>query len=275
MMNGKPETETSLHSSFIIPHSSFSSAVADRTARFALDLVLLQVHFRVEVRGRLPGEVEDLLARPHVLLRLAVAVQTPVHVQRVHLPGQRHLIDAAVTGDTTDPLFDVNAVVEVDEARQLVDAVPFQRRAAGPVTLADGSQHRAAEPDLRMAVHARLARRHAGKGRLLDGGVAVAAVDLELADMMAVAERYRLLDGGERVGVVGGAHGLCADPAQRDEEENRAEDADSRDDVKGAMKDLGHRRLGSSMIFRSAGARNLPTRRGGAQTPALRRHLLS
>src|SRR5262245_19248575 len=109
-----------------------------------------------------------------------------------------------------------------------------------------------------MAIHARLARRHTTERRLLDGGVAVAAVDLELADMMAMAERHRLLDGSERARVVGRADRPGADPAQRDEEEDRPEDGDARNDVEGAMKDLGHRRLGSLLSFRTAGARKAP-----------------
>ena len=45
-----------------------------------------------------------------------------------------------------------------------------------------------------MAGHAGLGRRHAGEGRRLDRGVAIAAVDADVADVVLVAERHRLLD---------------------------------------------------------------------------------
>src|SRR5213593_4816092 len=42
------------------------------------------------------GHVEHLVARADVILRIAVAVEAPLHGQRSGLIGQRHLIDAAV-----------------------------------------------------------------------------------------------------------------------------------------------------------------------------------
>src|SRR5262249_37419236 len=60
--------------------------------------------------------VDHLLARPQVFLRTAVAVQAPFHQQRGHLVGEGHLVDSAVTAGAADPLVDVNAMVEVDEA---------------------------------------------------------------------------------------------------------------------------------------------------------------
>src|SRR5207248_7936517 len=99
-------------------------------------------------------------------------------------------------------------------------------RTVRPVTVAHGSQHGTADPDLRMTVHARLARRHAGEGRLLDGSVAVTAVDLQTADVMTMAERDGLLNGGVGTRVVGGTHRLGGDPAHGGEKENRPEDTD-------------------------------------------------
>jgi hypothetical protein len=43
-----------------------------------------------------------------------------------------------------------------------------------------------------VAIHARLGRRHAGKGRVLDGGVTVTTVDAIVGDVVLVAERHRL-----------------------------------------------------------------------------------
>ena len=60
----------------------------------------------------------------HVFFGVAVAVQAPLHLQRVLLPGERHLVHPAVAALAADALVDVNAVVEVDEVGQIVDARP-------------------------------------------------------------------------------------------------------------------------------------------------------
>ena len=95
----------------------------------ALDAVLLH-ELRADHRLRHRGAVahrEHLAARPDVLLGIAMAVHAPLHLQRLHLPHQRHLVDAPVAGFAAHPLLHVDAVVEVDEVRQVVDADPVQR----------------------------------------------------------------------------------------------------------------------------------------------------
>src|SRR6185503_15122315 len=78
-------------------------------------------------------------------------------------------------------------VVEVDEVRQVVDLDPRDRQPA-PEAGAHRLQVWAIRPDLGVAVDARLARRNARTGRLLDRGVAVAAIDTELTGVVLVAE---------------------------------------------------------------------------------------
>ena len=58
-----------------------------------------------------------------------MAIETPLHVKRLRFARERHLIDAAVACRATDAFGDVNAVVEIDVAGQIVDPIPFQRRA--------------------------------------------------------------------------------------------------------------------------------------------------
>src|SRR2546430_17210780 len=85
---------------------------------------------------RLVGHAGDLIARPQISLRLAMALQAPPHGQRLRLFHLRHLVDAAMAGDATDTLLHVDGMVEGDEVRKLVDLVPDR----GPVratTLAD------------------------------------------------------------------------------------------------------------------------------------------
>src|SRR4029079_13747499 len=107
------------------------------------------------VGGALVRHVEDLVARADVFRRVAVAIQAPPHHQRVLLVHQRHAVDAPVARGAADALGDVDAVVEVDEVRQVVHAGPFER----PV-LAEAGAHRLEDrrvgPDLRGAGYSRL-----------------------------------------------------------------------------------------------------------------------
>ena len=51
---------------------------------------------RVGIAGGLPLHVEDGLRRAQVRLGIAVAVEAPLHVQRLVAPGERHLVDRPV-----------------------------------------------------------------------------------------------------------------------------------------------------------------------------------
>src|SRR5207245_7556521 len=105
------------------------------------------------VRGTLVRHVEDLIFRPHVLRWIAMALQAPAHLKAVLLIHERHAVDASVTRRAADALDDVDAVVEVHEVGQIVDARPLER-AVLPEAGANGFENRRVGPDLRMAVHA-------------------------------------------------------------------------------------------------------------------------
>src|SRR5262249_1927944 len=143
----------------------------------------------------------DLVARPNVVLRPAMAVEAPLHQERVFLPDQRHLIDPAVTRNTADAFLDVDTVIEINEAGQIGHALPGNRL-PGAGARAHRLEHTAAGPDLLMAIHARLGRWNAGEGRLLDGSVAITAVDTELTDVVRMTKRHRLNISEVRLGDV-------------------------------------------------------------------------
>ena len=69
------------------------------------------------VGGRLPIHIGDLIVRAQILLRIAMAIETPLHGQRLGLKHERHLIDLAVAGGATNTLIHVNAVIEIYEIR--------------------------------------------------------------------------------------------------------------------------------------------------------------
>ncbi len=139
---------------------------------------------------------------------MAVAIEAEPHGQRGVLLDRRHLIDAAVAADAADALVHVDRVVEVDELGNLVDPAPLERLVLEEA-LAHRLEERALVPDLRVAVETELRRRNAGRRRLVDRVVAVAAVDPLVTRVVAVIELQRLLDGilhAARVGRAGVQH---------------------------------------------------------------------
>ena len=56
-----------------------------------------------------------LIARAYVLLRIAMTINAPVHVQRVFFERKRHQVHAPMAGGAADAFVDMNAVVEVHE----------------------------------------------------------------------------------------------------------------------------------------------------------------
>src|SRR5690349_15496090 len=120
-----------------------------------------------------------------------MAFQAPFHKQRIFLVSQWHLIDTTVARRAADALGDVDTVIEIDETGQVVDALPRDRFVAA-ITISHRGEHRAAGPDLLVAIHARFRRRDAGEGGRLDGSMTITAIDTQLPDMVGVAERNRL-----------------------------------------------------------------------------------
>ena len=143
-------------------------------------------------------------------------------------------------------LVHVNAVIEVDEVGQVVDAVPLERFAGAPA-LAYRLKVRACGPYLRVAVDAGLGRRDAGEGRLLDGRVAVAAVDPQPSRVMGVTELNGLLASDVCAGDVGRPIQFGEHPTHECENEDGSEDTQPGNRIGARMKDLAHCPLGSDV----------------------------
>ena len=141
---------------------------------------------------RMPIEIEDAIARPDVSLGLAMTIEAPFHQQRALLADELHFVDWPVTACAADAFGNMDTVIEVNMIRQLVHAIPFNG-SISLVSVAHRCQQFAADPDLLMASHAGLDLRHPGIGRCLDGGVAVAAINAQCADVLLMAERHRLI----------------------------------------------------------------------------------
>ena len=124
------------------------------------------------VRRQLPSEFQ-LVCRLHVihsenvftladvLCRIPMTIETPFHIERGMLRHQGHAIHLPVAGLTAHTLSDMNAVIEINEIRKVVDSSPGDRLACpetGPYRL----QRRTLVPDHGMTIHARLGRRDVG-----------------------------------------------------------------------------------------------------------------
>ena len=138
--------------------------------------------------------IKDLVSRADVLGGIAMAIEAPLHIQRFGFPHQGHLIYLTVARLAANALVDVDAVVEIGEVGQVVDAIPLDGYVVAE-TGAHGFEDGRFGPDLRVAGHAGFGRGNAGKSTFLDGGMAIAAVDAHAGDVVFVAEGNGLIDG--------------------------------------------------------------------------------
>src|SRR5215469_2077679 len=120
--------------------------------------LLIGIFLSVDGDGRSAGgllvlHVENLVARAQESFRLAVTAKTPLHLQRGVVEHQGHAVDRPVTGVAAHALGDMNAVIEIDEVREIVDPGPDQGFAAAEA-FAHRLEQRRIDPDLAMAVHA-------------------------------------------------------------------------------------------------------------------------
>src|SRR5579883_982103 len=83
----------------------------------------------------------------------------------------------------------MNTVIEIDKARQRMDPGPLDRL-TGTITLPHRLERRRYRPHLRMAVHAHLSRRYAGKARIFDARMSVTAIDTQPAGVVLMTERH-------------------------------------------------------------------------------------
>src|SRR4051794_35643592 len=152
-------------------------------------------------------------------LGIAMTLDTPLHVKRVDLVQERHLVHPAMTRGAPYALVHMNAVVEVNEIGQIVDTNPLNRF-TGSIALPHGLEKLGVRPYLRMAAHACLCRGNPGDGGRFNRCVAIATVDAVVADMVLMAERDRLIAGEFHIGDEGtGVHlvGPPYDAAQQKE----------------------------------------------------------
>jgi hypothetical protein len=191
------------------------------------------------IRRWCPRHIEDLTFRPQSFFRIAMAFQTPLHLQRADLHHKRHLIDAPVTGRASNAFTHVNAVVEINKIGQIMHACPSDWLACS-ITCANRFEIGAILPDLRMAIHADSCWRNSGGGSFFDGSVAISAVEPNITDMMLVAELHRLLASNEGVRYVVGTVELSNCEKRTNDDKESPKYCDSRERIRTTVKDLRH-----------------------------------
>src|SRR5690606_33570432 len=96
-------------------------AVGDR----ADPVALLQLAAELALRSlRPPAHGRHLVQGSQVTLGLAMAVEAPAHGQRRDLVHARHPVHAPVARLAADPFPHMDRMIEVDEARELIDTAP-------------------------------------------------------------------------------------------------------------------------------------------------------
>src|SRR5690242_15296667 len=92
----------------------------------------------------------------------------------------------------------MNAMVEINIVRQIMDPVPLQRSIADK-TCANRRERGRVVPNLRVTRHAGIGAGHTRKGRLLNGRMAITAINSVIAHVMFVTEGNRLIEGNVHV----------------------------------------------------------------------------
>src|SRR5262245_44752733 len=123
---------------------------------------------------------------------MPVTIQTPLHLQRLSLRHDCHLINLPVAGRAAHAFVYVNRMIEISKVGQIVDPHPFHWL-AGLETRAHRFEIRAVGPDLLVTAHADGRGRHAGRRGFLDRCMTVTTIDPVVADVVLMTELNGLL----------------------------------------------------------------------------------
>jgi hypothetical protein len=147
---------------------------------------------RSRVASGCPGHIGDVIGRPQMRDRIAMAINAELHCKGLVAVSQGHRVDATVARHAADALGDVDVMPKEDIVRELRHPYPAERLAIGE-TSANRFEHGGICPDLGMACHAGCRWRQSCLGTFLDIRVAIAAIDSKFAGVVTVAKGHRLM----------------------------------------------------------------------------------
>lgn len=205
----------------------------------------------VELRGQLlaakhligrhpPFGVEHLIQRAKLLLRSAVTFKAPLHQERSLLTNKLHLIDLTVATCAANALFHMHGMIEVHVIGQAMHAVPTDGLVV-LIAFTNRGEQLGADPNLFMAVHARLGGWHARIGGGLDRSVAISAIDAQSRYVLLMAEGDGLIANDPGIGDVTGSHKDGDGRPRTGQQKDCPEDSHLRDRVETTMENLGQR----------------------------------
>jgi len=143
------------------------------------------------IARRCPPHFRDITHRPQMIIRIAMAVQTPTHAKSLLLLNDFHLRNITVARFTSDTGVNMNAVIKIGVIGNLMHFDPFHRRIVRK-TFPDQRKFFALRANQSMTVHARCCRRNHRHGRFFDAHMTVATVDSQIARVQFVTVGNRL-----------------------------------------------------------------------------------
>lgn len=197
-----------------------------------------RANFRLIV-GRFPVHVVNLIHRSQRGRRIAMAINAPFHQKRVRLEHQRHLVHRAMACRTTHSLTYMNAVIEIGEFRKPVNFHPLNRFARA-IAFPHRFQVSGVVEQNRVAIHTGLRGRDSGRGGSFNRSVTVAAINSVIAHVMFVAELHRLLAKNVLPREIRRTSERQYPGESKSRQENRGKQTESRDEIRAAVKNLGH-----------------------------------
>jgi len=166
-----------------------------------------------------------------------------------------------MTGRASDALGHMNAVIEINVVGQAVDANP-RNRMVGAVALADWLQVPGAVEQHGVAVHAGFGWRNARGRREFHARMAIPAIDAIIPDVVLVTELNRLIARYVLIRQIGRTR-RQQNPCQRQtRQKKRGKDTETGDEIRAAVKNLGHVYICTLKVSAPEGSGNL-----GVQNP--------
>jgi len=144
-----------------------------------------------------------------------------------------------MAGRAADAFVDMNAVIEIDVISKAMHFDPLDRL-IGAVTVANGLQVADIGEKDGVAVHAGFCRRNTCICGGFDAGMTVPTVDAVIADVVLMAELYRLIARYALVGNVRGARNHQNNEQRQVRKNNQCEHREPRNQINTAVKNLGH-----------------------------------
>ena len=153
---------------------------------FAMQLLQALVFFGV--LAPFPVQIGDVLRRTDLGGRITMAIQAERHAQRLKMINFIHFVDRTMTFHAANPSVHVHGMIEIDKIGHAMNLNPGDGNAIGRA-VPNQLQPRVILEDLIVTIHANRTGWDVGIPRFLNGIMAVAAIDAQLAGVSGMGKR--------------------------------------------------------------------------------------